>query len=377
MVSKLAIAVLAVVLASFPVASGRSQDIAKQRPRHRVLIYYANETPEQALSSPNYKDLLAALRQSPTDVAKIIAKSLTDDGHHFPLVVRRDIQDLDRVALLSKSDLVVFTNTLTLKHKYNVLYGSQGRLETRSFPTIPSSADRVFANSPLSRPEQFRTALDLVGNLFGKDSIDAVLIANSHGTPQMALMPRVNVDLSRTTPEQLLAQLMRSGSGEIQPVWAVPRGTDKVQFWKIISRASALYKMRFSLVFLEACESGPYTFSDVLSVPASVALVAHSGRANIDPSAINYAPLEREQPSLWPNQLPLLLRAYHIHVDSRLKLWLWPTLIKLRAIPPSVCFLPLALWLICFASVTLGRMRKLSKLQALTPGRVMAQEASK
>jgi hypothetical protein len=76
-----------------------------QSGRPRVIIYYANETPSQALESANYKELLSALPESKSSLGKEVADSLVADGLHFPVIVARDVADLSKVAQRVKAAL--------------------------------------------------------------------------------------------------------------------------------------------------------------------------------------------------------------------------------------------------------------------------------
>jgi hypothetical protein len=319
---------------------------ASRTPRHSVLIYYADETTEQAFKSLNYLSLLAALRSSDNPTARVVANELQTDSEQFPRLIRRDISDLTKVASTLGADLFVFSNTLALQGKYQFYSAETDSSSLADFPPISASHDVVLATSPLSRPDQFAAALGVVGRAYPPGTADAILIASSHGTMDMALMPRVSVDLSAVGPEEFLRRLALRQSGGVQPDWARLKGTTKVEFWHRLAVAQDKFGMRFPIVFREACQSAVTSWREALAIPSSVNAIAHSGLANIDPKVIDYIHmLDRTRRVSLPSRLESLLRGSGVHVDHRSAIWVWPTLVNLQSVHPALFFAPLLVWL--------------------------------
>ena len=294
--------------------------------RSQVLIYYANETSPQTFASENYIALLAILRTSSKPLAAEIAASIVADAQHYPAIVQRDIDALLTAAHPLGVDLAIFTNSMALKYEYLFYRAETTHTETRRLPALAKTLDTILATSPLSRPDIFHAALLDIGSLYPPDSVDAVLITNSHGSADMALMPRVNIDLSLTTSTEVLTQLSHMGANDSRPIptWATLKGTNKLEFWRVISEVSTIYRIRFPLIFREACASGLATWSEFYAVPKSVDTLAHSAMDNLSPSKIDYAVLAEfhKGNANWVDQVASALRHYGIHVDTRRALWL-------------------------------------------------------
>ncbi len=178
--------------------------------RTQVLIYYGNETSQQAAQSANYAKLLSILHNSTSATAATLARNILSDTTEFSAVVQRDADALLAAGRRLKFDVVVFTNDLALKGHYWFYRGATGALETRTLPPMPEAASDVLATSPLSRPEVLRMAVLETGSLYPANSIDAVLIVNSHGSDEMLLMPRVSADLSTDGAAEAFARQLQS-----------------------------------------------------------------------------------------------------------------------------------------------------------------------
>jgi hypothetical protein len=330
---------------------------AEIQPRHQLLVYYGNETPRAASESPNYTALLSILRQSPTALAATLLKGIEDDARNFPEVVQRDVDALLATASRLRISLAVFTNAMALQQGYLFYSAIEGRTEKRVLSAYSESKDPILATSPLSRPDVFARALADASALFPPDSVDMVLITNSHGSANMALMPRVNVDVSRTTPQELLARLASVDDEQDAPAWAVQKGTDKAEYWRAVAAVSATRGVRFPLIFREACDSGLANWAEFFALPPSVARIAHSAGANLAPRDIDYATIfaPSERPTQWISQLELGLQHRGVRVHSRFTIWIWPLLESLGSIPMMIYFVPLAGWLCWFGVVAWRR----------------------
>lgn len=360
------IAILRLALApvsGIPAAVVHAADTrSEQTIRSRILIYYTNETSAQASGSENYTALLAVLRQSSNPLTTKLANSIVEDAGEFPAIVQRDIDALLTAARRLGVDFAVFTNAMTLQHEYLLYRAATAHAETRRLPELAETSDAILATSPLSRPDVFRAALLAVGSLYPPHAIDAVLIANSHGSSDMALMPRVNVDLSLTTPTEVLMRLSRSGvdDAEPTPAWAALKGTNKLEFWRVISEVSVARGMRFPLVFREACASGLASWAEFRAVPSSVDAIAHSAMGGLSPRKIDYTALSdvHGREAHWVDQVASSLQHYGIHVDTKQTMWIWVALITLGSIHPALFFMPLAVWLVWYGLSALAVHRR-------------------
>jgi hypothetical protein len=324
--------------------------------RQSVLIFYANETSQEAVRSENYANVLAVLRRTGGLEAERTAASVLRDAERFPELVKRDIADLVSAAQRWKFDLAVFTNEMAFDGRYMFYRAATGQLETRELPEIPPTPSIVLETSPLARPDVFRSALLAVTGQYPKDSLDAALIADSHGSGDMALIPRVNADLSRPDAARQMQQLLESDDNGVPPDWAGLQGTSKLDFWQTIRDVSAMSGVRFPLVFREACASGLRTWREYDAFPGSVAVLAHSAMGELDSANIRYARIfSAEAPSSdWSSALAAGLSRSGVHVDSKWTLWLWVALITVGSIPLGLFFIPLAAWLIWYVGAGLA-----------------------
>lgn len=331
---------------------GRASSVVPASPSRPLVVYYANEAAPEAVRSPNYRKLLAVLRQSRTPLAAELVADVIADESFFPAVGRRDIAGLRADGARSGFDLVVFTNALALHGSYLSSRGGAAFV-ARRFPGVPATRDTVLATSPLSRAEYLRAALIEAGTFARGSSAPAVLIANSHGSVDMALMPRVNADLSIATPAEVLNQLTAVDAAT--PAWATLKGTTKTAFWHALDAAGAVTGIHFGVVFREACDSGVASWGELFSIPGNVDRIADSAMTNLNPEKIDVAgivaPFSSDPHSV--DQVASKLRRGGLTVGSKFTAAL--TLLKrsLIALPHAVYFVPLILWVAWY--VTFGR----------------------
>ncbi len=335
--------------------------------RAQVLIYYGNETSQQAAQSANYARLLSILHNSKSETAATLARNILSDVTEFSAVVRRDVDALLAAAQRLKFDLVVFTNDLALKGHYWFYRSATGALEERTLPPIPEAASDVLATSPLSRPEVLRMAVLETGALYPANSVDAVLIVNSHGSDEMLLMPRVSADLSTAGAAEAFALQLQSDdepSGP-PPEWATLKGTDKLTFWHTVAQASAAHGMRFPLIFLETCESGTTTWSQWQAIPASIERIAHIGGGSVYPAKLDYAALLGSERTDWINGLASELKSSAgMYVGAKWTLLAWVLLTLCQSIPWPFYFAPFGLWVIWSALLAASRSRSARRMWA-------------
>ncbi len=319
--------------------------------RQRLLVYYANETAAEAARSDNYAALLAILRKSANPAALRIAQSVENDARKFAALAARDERDLLAAAARIGFDLAIFTNARTFAGHYLHYRHAHGTVERRPFPALPPAASVVLATAPLGRQDAFRAALTDIAARYPAGALDMILIANSHGSGDMALMPRVNTDLSTTDAASALAQMLDAGEQGNTPTWATLQGTSKLAFWAELDALARSRGVRFPLVFREACASGLRTWQEFGALPAAVGIVAHSGMGDMDATVIDYAAIFAAVPPAgdWLAALERGLASRGIRLNTERTLWFWVGLITLGEIHVAYYFVPVGLWLGWFA----------------------------
>jgi hypothetical protein len=331
----------------FADAARASDNPLSQSPRHQLLVYYADETAAQAAQSENYAALLTVLRGSSNPLAATVAAGIITDAEKFPLLVRRDVDALELQAKRLGFDLAIFTNALAFEGQYLLFRAETGAAETQVLPAIPPTSSTILATSPLSRPEYLHAALFSVSALYPTNSLDIVLIINGHGGSDMALIPRVNADLSQTGAAAAMREMLASDDNGAPPAWAMPQGISKLAYWQILEDSSSTFGARFPLVFREACFSGLRSWSEFFAIPRSVGLIADSGREDLNSWDFDYAQLlgNVSPGSDWIASLSAGLERHGIHVHPWKTAWIEVLLITLRRIPIVVFFAPLVLWI--------------------------------
>jgi hypothetical protein len=329
-----------------------------------VLLYYGDETSTQAIQSENYAALLKVLRSSSAPRAAIVAASVVSDADNFPRLIQRDVDALQQEAKRLGFDLAIFTNALAFDGQFLLYRADTGSTERHALPPVPPAANTILAASPLSRPEYLRAALFSVGALYPKNALDIVLITNSHGGRDMALIPRVNADLSQAGAAAAMREMLETGDNGEPPDWAVPKGTTKIAFWQVLADASSAFGMRFPLVFRETCVGGLRSWTEFFTVPSSVGLIADSGMDEINGWELDYANLlgPVTPGSDWAAALAEALKLQGLNVRTRTTAWIDVLVIWLGQIPIAAFFAPLALWLAWYAVASYRERRR-------TPGK--------
>ncbi len=330
-----------------------------------VFVYYGNETPAVAREqSSNLKLLLTLLRQSKAPIAGKLATIIEADLKGFRRQLVQDESALLEAAQRIGFDLAIFTNTLVNNGEYKHFRRDRGVLKTKRFPELPLVSNEILAFSPLSRPETLKAALTDVAAQYQRGSLKIVLVTFSHGSQEMALMPRVNTDLSTSAAIDAFKQGLENGGGGDAPDWASPQGTGKLAYWKVLEEISRHTGVRFPLVFRQACGSGPNGWREYLAMPDSVESVGHSARYNIDIDQIDYAKLfEDTVPgSDWIEHLKAGLQQREIRVSTSATMWLWAALSSIVNFHPAIFFIPLVAWLLVYGP----RLVRLFKARAHT-----------
>ena len=330
--------------------------------RRQLLVYYANETTEETARSDNYETLFRILRTSQNPMGNELADIIASDVRKFRAIVERDVQTLLASAPRIGFDVAIFTNTHTLNGQYLYYSHTAGTADTRRFPALQPPPNAILATSPLARSDALHVALTEVASLYSTGQLDLTLIANSHGTDDMALIPRVNTDLSTPSGVEGFAQQLNSGSDVEAPFWAVLQGTSKVEFWRTLSQVAAKHEVTFPLIFRQACESGLHSWEEYRAVPQNVGRVAHSSTEPMKIVQVDYPAIFAgiAPGSDWVQQLSNELIRSGVNVEARGQLWMRVVSMSIRSLHPLYYFMPLVLWLTWFGFQVARTRRTLS-----------------
>jgi len=339
-------------------------------PRKPIVVYYANETTQQAFESANYATLLSVLGRSTNPIAATIAANLVVDARGFPASVVSDMQSLAAAARHYQFDLAIFSNALTMGGVYLILRADAQAPEVHDLPPQPPASTTVLATSPLSRPDYFALALREVGTRYPAHGLDVVLVTNSHGDDDMALIPRVFADLAAANSAELARELDAEAGDNSRPYSVAHQGTGKIEYWRVLAQASAAYGMRFPLVFRAACESGIASWAEFFAIPDTVGVVAHTGMETIEAGQIDFGALFASGAKrLDVRRIAAELERRGIHADSRATVWTWALRGSLYALPAIVFFVPLAAWLAWYGLLLPAlRARRSRAAQAASAG---------
>jgi hypothetical protein len=291
-----------------------------------------------------------------SSVGPEILANLRSDAEHSSEIALRDIRALKEVSQKYRMDFFAFTNSMTLRAEYLFVDGRSGQSQVRPFNLGELPADTVLKNSPLSRAVVLQSALEAVLSEDANATTDVFLIVNTHGTADIALIPRVAANFEVADPGRVLAEL-----GDEPHDMSLPlpiSGTRKTAFWHAISVVSERFPVRFPLLFIESCEGAPYKWDELLAIPASVSVIAHSGFDGIKPAEIDFGALLRttsEDVAGFNRSYAAELVKTGVHVEPRWLIWIWPLRVTLQQIPVFWFFVPMALWLSGMALLLIRR----------------------
>ena len=309
----------------------------------QVVIYYGNETTEAAAASRNYQVLLAALRDQGGRDGQAIADEIADDAQRSPDVARTESQRLLQSCGRLNASIAVFTNELMRSRRFLFCRNGSRDVESLAFGDVPPASGGLLDLTPLSRPEYLKGALEQIASLFPDAPVSVSLLTHSHGGIGMALMPRVSADVTELDSASLRRMWDLRGS---KPDWAALKGTTKSDYWRVLADVSRKYRMRFALVFRQACESGVDSLAEYRLIPEGVELIAHTAMGDLPSGKIDYESLlsaARAAPDL-PRALSDNLTAQGMHVDTKGTFLYWLVPIYLWSVPPVLFFLPLIFW---------------------------------
>jgi len=285
------------------------------------------------------------------EVGTVAADGLRSDAQTFRAKVLKDISSLLRISILNAVDLAVFTNALTLENKY--LVAQSGTQELRSFKAPLTTNDPVTEYSPLSSRITFRHAIAEALHEYTKED-QIILIVNSHGTREFAVIPRIAADFTELDVKGLQRQLESEQGNDLALRSVELRGITKVDLWKELDSATRTSRVHFSLVFLQACESAASSWNEYFAMPSTVDNVAHTGFDSISPEQFDYALLADSEHLAKADfdevrsLTNLFRRTGAVYFDSKYTYWRWPLLVTAVSLPKLVYFAPLSLWLLLY-----------------------------
>jgi hypothetical protein len=273
-----------------------------------------------------------------------IADEIADDARRSPEVARTESRSLLQSCGRLNASIAVFTNELMRSRRFLFCRNGSRDVQSLAFDDLPPASGGLLDLTPLSRPEYLKGALEHVASLFPDTSVNASLLTHSHGGIGMALMPRVSADVADLDPATLQRMWDLRTS---RPAWAALKGTSKSDYWRVLADISGKYRMRFALVFRQACESGVDSLAEYRLIAASVGLIAHTAMGDLPSGKIDYDSLMSAVmagPDL-TRALSDNLSAQGMHVDTKGTVLYWLVPIYLWSLPPVLFFLPLIFWI--------------------------------
>jgi hypothetical protein len=352
-VSVLATLAYAIVLAG-EVAAAPAPDA-----RRAVLVYYGNDTLADAPLSANYAALFDILRRKNDAASEETAETLRHDARRSGEVITRDIEVLRTAARLYNLEFFAFTNELAIQGGFLSAGPADDTATIRALPFTLARGSSVLERSPLSRADFLLHALTAVIGTAPARPHDIHLIVNTHGTGELAMMPRVAADFTTANADAVLAQLANESNDLALPLQL--HGTRKLELWDTISTLSSRHDLRFPVIFMESCDSGPLEWNEYLAIPPSVEILAHSGTSGLKPVEIEYTGLldtaggSARNAGDFKRALIDQLAAKGVQVDSRRSLWRWPAKTMLASIPVFWFFLPLGIWIAALCGLAFAR----------------------
>jgi hypothetical protein len=205
--------VVVAFLFGFLAADARGND------KREVFIFYANETGCSQDELQNYKTVIGWLRSANHHKARTIAAQLETDLNSFPARVNAEIGTIcDRLPKTSPNlSGVLFSNHLARSGKFLVLRAGAQAFEEASI-SLGDSDDPVLKSNPLSNRLAMRRAFREVANRFDPQHHDFILVTNSHGSPIMAVTPRLGVWHKHTNRDELLSVVRQELAEDDMPL---------------------------------------------------------------------------------------------------------------------------------------------------------------
>jgi hypothetical protein len=196
-----------------------------------LVTYYANETVPESAHSENYRELIYLLAQLSPGIGDVPMQRLLIDAKIYAKFVDLDVAAL---AALSKSmnfTLVAFTNHAALSDQY--IFVTASNTEIREIRFSHESPSGSFYYNPLAAVENLKTAIVEAANV-SRQSRDIILIVNSHGTRDFAVIPRVAVDFTSMPRSNALQSLRRATGGDLSLSNSHFHGIEKTELFDSI-----------------------------------------------------------------------------------------------------------------------------------------------
>ena len=232
---------------------------AKARTSHEppALIYYANESSEHFRNGTNIHRLLDWLKALEMRTASDALRAIELDVDRFSSAVEREIAAIQRAAPLQLG-VAVLTNASVLGGHYLVKAPGEEAFSRVKIEPALSSGDVRFESNPLNDAHILRALMSDAVSRVVRNGNSVVLVIKSHGNEALALMPRTFADTTRTNLQEIGEYLARYGSSAPtqSPEWLTPVGVSKGELMSALNQIAVSHRIRFGVVFLEACEGG-------------------------------------------------------------------------------------------------------------------------
>lgn len=228
-----------------------------------VVIYVANETAPADEERANYETITGWLDSEESPETDRIVASLNLDRGQFAKAVDVEISDLSLEILKQPSSggLLIATNRLLRGGQCLLWKPYQKDVQQTAMPTDVRHENFILQANPLSRADILSNVLAYAAGEFDPERYRFVLIIKSHGSGSKVITPRLAVRASETSREEIL-RLARDEVPEAElPLWTDRLGITKPEFIQVLENAGRQHDMRFSLVFLEACNVTAHEFA--------------------------------------------------------------------------------------------------------------------
>lgn len=307
-----------------------------------VVIYVANETAPVGEERANYDTIIGWLNSEESPETERIVASLNLDREQFAKAVDLEVSDLSLVIPKQPSSggLVVATNRLLRGGQCLLWKPGQDDVQSTRLSVDTGHENFILQANLLARADVLANVLAYAAQRFDPKRHRFVLIIKSHGSGSKVITPRLAVRATETSREEILRIAHDEVPEDDLPTWNDRLGITKPEFIQILRTACDQQGMRFSLVFLEACNATAHEF-DTAELPehASRLLVIRE-RANY--LNLLYADIVQQQTTNRSFSESLLEQTSDKFVIVGSPKVGWASWLNVRR---SLYFVPLAVWL--------------------------------
>lgn len=253
-----------------------------------VLIYYSNATAPDAREQEDYRKIISWLYDSGEASLIEIAQQFELDLTHFPLMVGRDLEAIEnspKSATGALAGIVVATNPLARDGKIEMWkYPAQSfeRVKLRIEP--PSNV--IDRSNPLATRAGLEAVLNWTSERFDPKKYSFVLFTKSHGTEDLLFTPRLV-----TTADLGKDSILSIARGETSLGYKRP-GISKSEFLRLIQNFGEKVGMKFSLIFLESCDSGSQLLGQG-NLPSNIGAIIATDDTGAQAYTLSYVTLFR------------------------------------------------------------------------------------